>query len=181
MLLLHLCLTAHLLFLYVYFCLCLSILDFYSWHHVDANVHIYWYDVNLWLCVYVYVHVFIYTVIVNSSRLHTWSVPDLSYRLCRLKSRGSKARGPLAKVHNIFNTVIGLSYTCCHSHNHLINTSQTIKFVSSWFFVNITVNLQFYFPKNPYLFYKMFTKFCYCSALLNLVPHKWNSLGSLFI
>ena len=51
-----------------------------------------------------------------------------TYRLGRLKPRASKARGPSAKVYNIFDTVICLSYTCCHSHDHLINTSQAIKF-----------------------------------------------------
>ena len=36
------------------------------------------------------------------------------YRLDRLKPRASTFRGPPTKVHNIFNTVIGLSHLCCH-------------------------------------------------------------------
>jgi len=35
-----------------------------------------------------------------------------TYRLDRLKPRAITFRGPLAKVYNIFNTVIGLSHLC---------------------------------------------------------------------
>ena len=89
--------------------------------------------------------------------------------LGRLKPKASKARGPPTKVYNIFDTGIGLSYTCCHSHDHLINTSQAIKICKFKVVFNITINLQFYFPKNSCLFHKMFTKFDYCLALLNFV------------
>jgi hypothetical protein len=44
-----------------------------------------------------------------------------TYRLDRLKPRASKFRGPPAKVHNIFNTVIWLSHLCCHNVLYFLN------------------------------------------------------------
>ena len=37
-----------------------------------------------------------------------------TYRLVRLKPSASNTRESSVKVYNIFDTVIGLSYTCCH-------------------------------------------------------------------
>jgi hypothetical protein len=38
-----------------------------------------------------------------------------AYMIDRLKHRTSRFRGPLVKVYNIFNTVIGLSLLCCYN------------------------------------------------------------------
>ena len=49
-----------------------------------------------------------------------------TYRLDRLKPRVSQFRGPPSKVHNIFNTVIGLPHVCCHSVLYFINNFSVI-------------------------------------------------------
>ena len=49
-----------------------------------------------------------------------------AYRLNRLKPRASKFRGPLAKMYNIFNTVIGLSDLCCHNVMYFLNNPSVI-------------------------------------------------------
>ena len=49
-----------------------------------------------------------------------------TYRLNRLKPRASKFRGTVAKVYNIFNTVIGLSHLCCHSVMYFLNNPSVI-------------------------------------------------------
>jgi hypothetical protein len=48
------------------------------------------------------------------------------YRLDRLKPRASTFRGPPAKVHDNFNTVIGLSHLCCHSVLYFQNNPSVI-------------------------------------------------------
>jgi hypothetical protein len=49
-----------------------------------------------------------------------------TYRLNRLKPRASKFREPLAKMYNIFNTVIGLSDLCCHNVMYFLNNPSVI-------------------------------------------------------
>ena len=49
-----------------------------------------------------------------------------TYRLDRLKPRASEFRGHLVKVYNIFNTVIELSYLCCHSVLYFLNSLSVI-------------------------------------------------------
>jgi hypothetical protein len=49
-----------------------------------------------------------------------------TYRLDGLKPRASRFRGPLAKVYNIFNTVIGLSLLCCHNVLYFLNNPSVI-------------------------------------------------------
>jgi hypothetical protein len=44
-----------------------------------------------------------------------------TYRLDRLKPRGSTYRGSPAKVYNSLNTVIGLSHLCCHNVLYFLN------------------------------------------------------------
>ena len=51
---------------------------------------------------------------------------EFTYRFDRLKPRASKFRGPPVKVYNIFNTVIGLSYLCCHSLLYFLNNPSGI-------------------------------------------------------
>jgi hypothetical protein len=58
---------------------------------------------------------------------HRYST-GFTYRLDRLKPRASKFRGPLLKVYNILNTVIGLSNLCCHNVLYFLNNpSQTYR------------------------------------------------------
>ena len=54
------------------------------------------------------------------------SSSGFTYRLDRLKPRASKYRGLPAKVHNIFNTVIGLSHLCCHNVLYFLNNPSII-------------------------------------------------------
>jgi hypothetical protein len=49
-----------------------------------------------------------------------------TYILYRLKSRASNYRGSPAKVYNAFDTVIGLSYFCCHNALYSLNNSSVI-------------------------------------------------------
>jgi hypothetical protein len=49
-----------------------------------------------------------------------------TYRLDRLKPRASQFRGPLVKVHNIFNTVIGLSHLYCHNVLYFLNNPSVV-------------------------------------------------------
>jgi hypothetical protein len=53
------------------------------------------------------------------------SSAGFTYRLDRLKPRASIFRGPLVKVYNIFNTVIELSYLCCHLRFPVSSTNKT--------------------------------------------------------
>ena len=57
--------------------------------------------------------------------LQRYSV-EFTYRLDRLKSRASRFRGPPAKLHNFFNTVIGLSHLCYHSVLYFLNNPSVI-------------------------------------------------------
>ena len=51
---------------------------------------------------------------------------EFTYRLDRLKPRASKLRGSPAKVYNTFDTVIGLSYLCCHNPLYSLNNPSAI-------------------------------------------------------
>ena len=101
-----------------------------------------------------------------------------TYRLNRLKPRASQFRGPPAKVYNIF---IGLSQLCCHSilyflNNHSVVFLTQLHFISEYCrILNIPHHLRLYWD--------------WLNTLLPPVvkvgnwegPHKWNSLGPLFI
>jgi len=75
---------------------------------------------NWWPCYNVYF------INISSSRGPGSSSACSAYCASGLKPRASNFSGPPSKVYNIFDTVIGLSYLCCHSALYSLNNPSVI-------------------------------------------------------
>lgn len=142
---------------------------------IYTNVLIYndqWRPKNNFLWIYFWSLVYVFSVrqicsLDSVLKMFLQSVLDLPYRLSRLKPRATKFRWPPAKVYNIFDSVIGLSYTCCH------NALQTFN--------------NFKHPSSSSASLKLFNLTLFHFPLLVRMggglegPHIWNSLKPLFI
>ena len=105
--------------LYIYF---VNIVD-RSWKNnkllqyfkVYMYVYLFLSHVLFWIDVHV-----IYSTSGNVSEI-LFLTCQIYYRHDRLKPRASKFRGTPAKMYNTFDTVIGLSYLCCHNTLYSLN------------------------------------------------------------
>ena len=100
-------------------------------------------------------------------------VPDLPIGSIGWSLGPIKCRGPPAKVYNIFNTVIGLSYLCCHNSSVIVLTQ--LHSISEYYrILNASHHLRIYWNW-------LSTLPPSSSHEGGEGPHKWNSLGPLFI
>jgi hypothetical protein len=100
-------------------------------------------------------------------------------RLDRLKPRVSTIWGASVKVYNSFNTVIERSHVCCHSVLYFLNNPSGI-FLTQLHSISEYCRI-LNTPHHLRLCWNWLSTLPSSSKSWREGPHKWNSLGPLFI
>ena len=102
-------------------------------------------------------------------------------RLDRLKPRALKLSGSPAKVYNIFITVIGLSYLCCHNVMYFLNNPSVILLTQLHSISEYCRILNTLYQLRLYGNWLNTLPSSSSREGGELGPQKWNSIGPLFI